>query len=114
VLINWCRTSPEGGRSISFEDYFREAVQRTFSNFGIASSVMVRDIEARVGRKSSKWWKDPEQVSKALRDIYGTGGASIEQALIRSLAEVTKYEGDPGDELRIASERIKDYLDHKR
>lgn len=75
---------------------------------------MVKDIEARVGKRSSKWWKDPVKVSKALRDIYGTGGVSIEQALIRNLAEVTKYDGDPGDELRIASERIKNYLDHKR
>jgi hypothetical protein len=70
---------------IKFEEAFKDAVEETFSGYGIASSIMIKDIEKRNKLKYSKWWQKPEQLDKVLMQIYGAGGKSIESSLIQKL-----------------------------
>jgi hypothetical protein len=70
---------------VKFEEAFKDAVEETFSGYGIASSIMIKDIEKRNKLKYSKWWQKPEQLDQVLIQIYGAGGKSIESSLIQKL-----------------------------
>jgi hypothetical protein len=100
--------------NIKFEDVFREAVEEVFADFGISSSVMIKDLEDRTKMRYSKWWKKPSGLDKALVSIYGEGGKSIEESIVQKLKNKMGLDGETASNLEKAIKDLSEEFKNKK
>ncbi len=98
---------------VKFSKAWQDAVESSFSHFGIASTIMIRDIEARMGVSMKNWWKKPAELDSALRSIYGAAAVSIERGIVAALGSITGNSEEPDKPFMLALAELKEELNAK-
>ncbi|PSN84268.1 hypothetical protein B9Q01_01640 [Candidatus Marsarchaeota G1 archaeon OSP_D] len=96
---------------MKFDKLFKQAVEAAFSNFGVVGQLMIKDIENRMGKSYSSWWKKPEELSKVLDSIYGSGARSIERVILKELASLSGYDLPFDTNFSEALRKIKEHVE---